>query len=204
MKQVVASILSSVPSSIRRLRELLMKSLFASHGDNLRFDPDGAYSFSTIFLGDNVNLGYRPILQATRSKIQIGNHVMFGPEVIIIGGNHRVDLIGRFMKSVTDAEKRPEDDRGVTIEDDVWVGTRAIILDGVRIGRGSIIAAGAVVTRDVLPYAVVGGVPAKVIKFRWDVHTILAHEQSLYSPKDRLSKADLERWQNDASRHQAA
>jgi len=79
----------------------------------------------------------------------------------------------------------------VTVEDDVWIGSRAIILSGVTVGRGSIVAAGAVVTRSVPPYSVVGGCPARVIRFRWDVETILLHEDAVYGPELRLTEAEL-------------
>ena len=185
-------------SGWRRFREYLLRPLFLAHGQHFRFDPGGVYSFRTITVGEDVNLGLRPLLLATRSHIRIGSHVFFGPEVTVRGGNHRMDVVGRFMSTITEAEKRPEDDEGVTIEDDVWVGTRAIILQGVTIGRGAVVAAGAVVTRNVPPYAVVGGVPAKVIKFRWDVDTILVHEQALYPPGSRLSRDSLLRWRQAA------
>ncbi len=85
-------------------------------------------------------------------------------------------------------EKRPEDDQDVIIDDDVWVGSGAIILKGVRVGRGSIIAAGAVVNKDVPPYSIVGGVPARKIGTRFgNVETILKHEASLYQADNRLS-----------------
>lgn len=185
----------------RRLREGLLRHLFLSHGKRFRFDPDGVYSFRTITVGEDVNLGLRPILSATSSHIKIGNHVFFGPEVSVHGGNHRFDVIGRFMSTITEVEKRPDDDKDVIIEDDVWIGTRAIILQGVTIGRGAIVAAGAVVTRNVPPYAIVGGVPAQLIRFRWDVSTILSHEQLLYSPDRRLLRDDLLQWQiNDATK----
>lgn len=180
-----------VVTFLKRLRKLYLRPLFGAYGKNFRFDPDGVYSFSTIFVGDDVFLGQRPILIASRSKIVIGNHVMFGPEVTIRGGNHRTDLIGRFMKSVSDNEKRPEDDLGVIIEDDVWIGTRAIILHGTRIGRGSIVAAGAVVTKSVPPYSIVAGVPAEVVKFRWSIEEIINHELLLYPSELRLSRVSL-------------
>jgi acetyltransferase-like isoleucine patch superfamily enzyme len=116
---------------------------------------------------------------------------MFGPEVTIRGGSHVIEYVGRFMKDIRDDEKRPEDDLGVIIEDDVWVGTRAIILHGVHIGRGAVVAAGAVVTKDVPPYAIVGGVPARIIRYRWDVDTIIEHEKSLYSPEKRYMREKL-------------
>ena len=185
----------------RRARRLLLmaiyRPLFGSHGRNFRFDPDGNYSYGTIHVGNDVNLGLRPFLNASRSTIHIGSKVIFGPEVTIRGGNHRIDLVGRFMFDVTDAEKLPENDVGVVIEDDVWIGTRAIILHGVTIGRGAIVGAGAVVTKSVPPYAIVGGVPARVIKFRWDIETIIEHENILYPIEQRLMRSDIEFFQNN-------
>lgn len=172
---------------------VMLRPLFAEHGSHFRFDPRGIYSFSTIYVGEHVHLGVRPIILATNSKIKIGSHVMFGPEVTIRGGNHRIDIIGRYMDTITEAEKRQEDDLGVVIEDDVWVGTKAIILHGVTIGRGAVVAAGAIVTADVPPYSIVVGVPAKVIKFRWDIQAIIDHEKELYPQAYRLSVERLRR-----------
>ena len=181
----------------RRILMVIYRPLFASYGRNFWFDPAGDYSFANIYVGDDVFLGVRPSLSATRSKIVIGNKVMFGPEVTIRGGNHRTDLVGRFMGDVTEAEKRLEDDLGAVIEDDVWIGTRAVIVHGVTIGRGAIVGAGAVVTKSVPPYAIVGGVPAKVMRFRWDVETVLRHEAFLYPAEQRLERGILERWQKE-------
>ena len=91
---------------------------------------------------------------------------MFGPNVTVITGDHRIDILDRPMCSITDDEKLPENDQDVVIEEDVWVGAGATILKGVTIGNGSVVAAGALVKKDVPPYAVVGGVPAKIIKMR--------------------------------------
>jgi len=164
---------------VKKVLALIYRSRFASCGKNLSFDPLGVYSYETISVGDNVNLGHRPILMASRSKIVIGNDVMFGPEVTIRGGNHRIDVVGKPMMAVQDSEKQPDDDLGVVIENDVWVGTRAIILAGVTVGRGAVVAAGAVVTRSVEPYAIVAGNPARLIRKRWDAETIAKHEHRL-------------------------
>ncbi len=177
----------------------MYRPLFASYGRNFRFDPAGEYSFGTIHVGDDVNLGMRPTLNATRSRIHIGNKVIFGPEVVIRGGNHTTSLVGRFVCDITETEKLPTDDSDVMIEDDVWIGTRAIILHGVTIGRGAVVAAGAVVTKNVPPYAIVGGVPARVLRFRWNVETILRHEVLLYPPEERLSREDLAKWRGRTS-----
>ncbi|MRS03355.1 hypothetical protein EG832_09060 [bacterium] len=114
---------------------------------------------------------------------------MFGPNVTIRGGDHNTSKIGYFMFDVH--EKRPKDDQPVFIEDDVWVGAGAIILKGVTIGRGSIIAAGAVVTHSVKPYSITGGVPAKLIRFRWTTEEIIQHEIALYPLEKRLSEKKL-------------
>ncbi len=155
-------------------------------GKNFVFDPDGEYSFHNIEVGDDVFIGPGAVLSATESKISISNKVMFGPNVTIMGGDHNTSVVGKFMYDVK--EKRPEDDQPVVIEDDVWIGTGAIILKGVKIHRGSIVAAGSVVTKDVPPYTIVAGVPAKVVKMRFDADTIIAHESILYSQEKRLTK----------------
>lgn len=86
---------------------------------------------------------------------------MMGPDVVILSGGHvfdRIDLPMRLQggkKTLT-----------TVIGNDVWIGTRAIIMPGVRIGNGVIIGAGAVVTKDIPDYAIVGGIPARILKYR--------------------------------------
>ncbi|MEU7610176.1 acyltransferase [Micromonospora sp. NPDC049204] len=175
----------------RAIRGLALADRFAARGDNFTFDPDGVYTCGSIEVGHNVDLGYRPILMAARSRIRIGDNVMFGPEVTIRGGNHRIDQVGVPMIAVDKEAGDDTHDRGVTIGDDVWVGTRAVILHGVTIGRGAVIGAGAVVTRSVPPYAVAAGNPARVIRLRWPVETIRDHERQLYPAARRLTAAEL-------------
>ena len=82
------------------------------------------------------------------------------PNVVIIGANHAFADPNKTLKSQGSTSK------GIVIEDDVWIATNSSILDGVTIGKGSVVAAGAVVNKDVPPYSVVGGVPAKILKSR--------------------------------------
>ncbi len=82
---------------------------------------------------------------------------MFGPEVMVITGDHRIDIPDKRLDEVTDEMKLPENDKDVIIEDDVWVGARALILKGVTIHSGSVIAAGATVLEDVPPNTVYFG-----------------------------------------------
>jgi acetyltransferase-like isoleucine patch superfamily enzyme len=191
----IASVFLLVGKVVKRIKMYLLRPLFGSYGKKFHFDPNGFYSFANIHVGEDVSLGLNPILLADLSHIRIGNHVMFGPEVAIIGGNHNTTIPGRFMTQVY--EKNTNDDLGVVIEDDVWIGTRAIILRGVTIGRGSIVGAGSIVTKSVPPYAIVTGNPAHVVRFRWNVDIIISHEQVLYPLEQRLALSDLESVQNN-------
>lgn len=121
-----------------------------------------------LYVDDHVSIGADCRFLCTRADIVIRDHVMFGPGVTVVTGNHRIDIPGKYVIDITDQEKREEDDQPVIFEGDNWIGANAIILKGVTVGRGAVIAAGAVVTRSVPEYAIVGGNPAKVIRFRFD------------------------------------
>ncbi len=82
-------------------------------------------------------------------------------------------------------------DTDVIVQEDVWIGMNVILLSGVTVGRGSVLAAGSVVTKDIPPYCVAGGVPAKPIKFKWTIEQILEHEVKLYPKEKRYSKVQL-------------
>ncbi len=103
-----------------------------------------------------------------------------------MGGDHNTKEIGKYILDVKN--KNDDDDLSVIINKDVWVGCNVTILKGVVIGRGAIVAAGAVVCHDVPPYSIVAGVPARVIKLRWngDIETIKKHERLLYAQDERL------------------
>ena len=147
----------------------IKKTSVGAHGKSVHF---GRYvrffGINNVFLGSDVSLGERNILMCTRAKIKIGDHVMTGPGVTMITGGHRMDIIGRPMTSITDKEKLPENDKDIILEGDNWIGANAIILKGVTIGEGAVVAAGAVVTKDVPKFSIVGGVPAKVIRMRFE------------------------------------
>lgn len=169
--------------------------MFKACGDNVLFFPTtSTFSYSTIYIGNNVFIGDRAYFNATISYINIGDNVSFGPDVSIRGGNHASHIVGKLLSNYKLEDKLPTDDEPVIISNDVWIGTRATILKGVTIGRGAIVAAGAVVTKDVPPYSIVGGVPAKVLKFRWSEEDVIKHERMLYSETDRISENELEKY----------
>lgn len=108
-------------------------------------------------------------------RLEIGNYVSISADVkFVLGGNHLIDRISSYPYDVFYyGEKDPSSTKGaIIVEDDVWIGMNAIILSGVRISQGAVIGAGAVVTKDVPPYAIVVGNPAKVIKYRFSEEEI--------------------------------
>ena len=110
-------------------------------------------------------------------------------------GNH-MQLVGRFYRTITNEEKLNSGkvfDKDVVVEEDVWIGCNVTLLSGAHLGRSSVIAAGAVVTSDIPPYCIAGGVPAKPIKFKWTIEQIIEHESILYPENERYSKEELEK-----------
>lgn len=156
-----------------------IKSQLAECGKDVCIGRYSDLFASHIHIGNNVYIGERASFLASVAHIYIGNYVMFGPNVTIRGGDHRVDVIGKHIYEITEKEKLPDNDRDVYVEDGVWVGCNSTILKGVTLGRGSVVAAGSVVTCSIPPYAIAGGVPARVIKFRFSEEEILKHEDTL-------------------------
>ena len=164
----------------RVFREPIIKGAFAKCGKGVRVGIGSEFSgIDNIYVGDDVSLGANTRIMTTRAKVIFGNHIMFGPGVTLVSGDHRTDIVGRYMSTIGDSEKLDENDLDIIIEDDVWIGTGAIVLKGVRVGRGSVVAAGSVVAKDIEPYSIVGGVPAKCIKKRFTDEQIERHENSL-------------------------
>lgn len=110
-------------------------------------------------IGDNVGIAQNCFIQV-RGKVIIGKNVIFGPGVYLFSENHNFDDPN--LPVLVQGETR----KGVIIEDGVWIGSRAVILDGVRICKNSIVAAGSLVNKDVPAFSIVAGVPAKIIKYR--------------------------------------
>lgn len=168
----IAGKIFSIAETIRKIGHKVIyspcaKSRFAKCGSGVVIGRRCTFTFDNIYLGDNVSINDNAYILSTKAKVVVGDHVMFGPGVTIITGDHRTDLPGRIMSTVSEGEKLPQNDLDVVIEGDNWIGANVTILKGVTIGVGSIIAAGALVNRDVEPYSVYGGVPAKMLKKRF-------------------------------------
>lgn len=128
--------------------------------------------FEIIDIGNYTYGDINIIRNDESSRLKIGAFCSIAKEVsFVLGGEHRLNSISTFpfkVKCLQGQDKEAFSKGDIIVEDDVWIGYRAVILSGVHIGQGAVIATGAVVTKDVPPYAVVGGVPAKVIKYRFE------------------------------------
>lgn len=131
--------------------------MLASCGVNVNIEKGAVFS-PKCTLGDNSGIGKYAIISG---ETHIGRNVMMGPYCIIYDRNHEFARTDIPMRCQGFQESKP-----VRIGDDVWIGARVIILPGAEIGNGVIIGAGAVVTGNIPDYAIIGGVPARVIKFR--------------------------------------
>ena len=130
-------------------------------------------------------------------KLVIGNYCSIATNVMfILDADHYTNHISTFpFKVKVLGEKQEGVSKGdIIVEDDVWIGYGATILSGVHIGQGAVVAAGAVVSKDVPPYAIVGGVPAKVIKYRFEPNMI---EELLKVDYSKLTKEDIEKHIDD-------
>lgn len=126
--------------------ELLNGVLILTYGGNIK-------------IGDSCSINPYTVLYG-HGNLTIGNNVLIAGHCLIIPANHNFDDISMPIS------KQGLTKKGIVIEDDVWIGSGCRILDGVRIGKGAVVAAGAVVNKDVPSFAVVGGVPARIIKLR--------------------------------------
>lgn len=141
----------------QKMRGFFGRHILKSMGKNVNIER-GATFDSEVSIGDRSGLG---VNCSIIGPVTIGKYVNMGPDVIIYTRNH---AHGR--TDITMQEQGFEEYKPVTIDDDVWIGGRVIILPGVHIGEGSIIGAGAVVTRDVLSYSIAAGNPARTVKNR--------------------------------------
>ena len=140
----------------KSFRRMCGKLILKKCGKKVNIEKGAIFS-SSCELGDYSGIG----INAYVSGAIIGNHVMMGPNCCIYSFNHRHDRIDIPMDS-----QGAEEEKVVIIGDDVWIGSNVVILPGVKIGKGSIIGAGTIVTKDVPEYSVFCGNPGRVVKSR--------------------------------------
>lgn len=154
------------------------------------------YNGANLYMEENTLIGENSVIMNPRASFTMKKYSFTARELLVIDGNH-MPVVGLPKIKVTDAMKDASPDRDkynapIVVEEDVWIGARVTLMSGVTIGRGCIVAAGAVVTHSTLPYSVCGGVPSKFIKFYWNIDQIIEHEKLLYPKEMRYTREQLE------------
>jgi len=143
------------------------------------------------------------LIFSKEGNLKIGNFCSIAGDVsFLIGTEHELGTVSTypFKVQMLKKEKYEANTKGdIEIGDDVWIGHKAIILSGVHIGQGAVVAAGAVVSKDVPPYAIVGGVPADIIKYRFDnvKDGCLIRDRLCSFNYEQLERKDIEKYLNN-------
>lgn len=139
-------------------------------------NPNNIFSINIVKIGRSSYGSLNVYSWGSQNEgLEIGNFVSIAEGVkFILGGNHYLDTFTTYpFKVMIFGEKIEALTKGkIVVKDDVWIGMDAIILSGITIGQGAVIAAGSVVTKDIPPYSIVGGNPAKILKYRFSSEII--------------------------------
>lgn len=166
--------LKIVGNNVRNFYLFSIKYRWVSRGENVYCQISSKFldPRKSVVLGNNVGIGFNCHFLC---KMSMGNDVLVASNVsFITKDDHLYNKVG-----MTIWESGRGDNYIIIVQDDVWIGQGAIIMAPCVVGRGSIIAAGSVVTSDVEPYTIVGGVPAKLLKYRFSTEEIARHEELL-------------------------
>lgn len=158
------------------IKDVIYKCLYRRRNSHNRTMMGKRFPLDSVSVGQGsygvINLS----TSADTTVLRIGNWCSIADEVLFIANNdHPIHKLSTFpFRRICLHESASEavGKGGIVVEDDVWIGSRAIILDGVTIGKGAVIAAGSVVTKSVHPYSIVAGAPARTIKMRFNEETI--------------------------------
>ena len=156
-KNFVNSDMGKIGKFFKKIRSFLFKKYTGNKSNNLNIQRGASFA-QDIIIGDNSGIGENCIVT---SNVEIGRNVMMGPDVKIYTINHNFKRTDIPMN-----EQGFQKSKKVIIEDDVWIGANVIILPGVKIGKGSILGAGAVISKNVEQYSIMAGNPAQKVKSR--------------------------------------
>lgn len=132
-------------------------------------EPGNIFPFDSVEVGSGTYGLLNVFSFKDNAKLKIGDYCSIGPKVsFVLSGEHKLNTVSSYPFKNYYCDLPESESKGdINIDDDVWIGCNTTILSGVHICQGAVIAAGAVVTTNVPPYAVVGGVPAKILKYRY-------------------------------------
>lgn len=141
-----------------------------------------------IYLYDFARIGRRStIMTMGDSKFIMKKGCLTAEGLTVVTSNHH-QHIGKFLSGGNEDNVYKD----IIVEEDVWIGINVTLLSGAHVGRGAIIGACSVVTKEIPPYAIAVGNPAKVIKFKWSIEEIMEHERLLYPENERYSREQLD------------
>lgn len=176
---------------VRSCRSILSAGIDLHIGARARmWAPEGIRFGNHVYVGKDVHI---------ECNAEIGNYVLIANRVAFVGRlDHDYRAVGfpvRFSPWIgSDGADAGKKRSGVVVEDDVWLGFGAILLSGIRVGRGAIVASGAVVVKDVAPYSIVGGNPAREIGKRFSLDEVVAHERKVGSGRFCSSERGYRYW----------
>lgn len=144
-----------------------------------------------MFLDDYVVIQELTNFLSNKGKLIVGKYSVISSKCTIIPGSHTLTVGVPFYLSTTNHLNDKEGD--VIIEQDCWIGTGCILLPGCKIGRGAVVGAGSIVKKEIPPYAVVVGAPARIVASKFTIDEIIKHEEILYPKEERMQKEALEK-----------
>lgn len=178
-----------------RLQQIYNRNMDHSSYGSIDKNCDLGYEMisvpENVFLDNYTRIQSRLTFISYKGKLRVKKYAAIGAGCIIIPGDHVPTvgvpqyLAGKLHINDVDGE--------IVVGEDAWIGAGTILLSHCQIGRGAVVAAGAVVSKPVPPYAVVAGVPAKIIASRFTIEQILEHEALLYPTDERMSRENLEK-----------
>ena len=165
-----------LPKSMLRAIAKRSQKVYGARDDLMRATMKNRFDISI----GKYSYGYRQLCYRGSKLSQIGAFCSIGPNVTVSNGNHPIDIVSTHPAfylagwGITDSPQSLKSDKNglISIGHDVWIGMNVTLLTGIAIGHGAVVAAGSVVTKDIPPYALVGGIPARIIKFRFDEPTV--------------------------------
>lgn len=144
-----------------------------------RFDPE------LVSVGDGTYGELNVVSFGKSTKLKIGSYCSISEDVtFLLDVEHRTDTVSSYpfrVKMLHESQFEAFSKGDITVDDDVWMGYGVTVMSGVHIGKGAVVASGAVVTKDIPAYAIAGGMPAKVIRYRFDEETIKTVSKLDYS-----------------------
>lgn len=153
------------------------------------------YNPANLVMEEDTGIGPSGVIMNTYARFIMHRHSGLSINGTVITGDHP-HIIGRFYRTISKKRDHIDTslyDKDVVVDEDCLLSANVTLLSGVHVGRGSVVGAGAVITKDIPPYSIVGGVPAKVIKHKWNIEQVIEHEAKLYTPEERFTREELEK-----------